>query len=137
MPNTASIKERLPKHSVPKLWLDRDPRNNDHIVAAMRLITTLTDSYATERTVKELAAAGIALPKGIKKWKRLQKHDAVIGSFFRLERGLLFADNVILTCADCRTPVEIRPSSNVGSTVLCCFCTVDRVLKDYWAANHV
>ena len=121
---------------IPKLWLDRDRHNNDHIADAMQLITRLVESYATARTIEDLAAFGIALPKRIKKLKRPQQRDSVtIGSFFHLERGLLFPDNVILTCADCRTPVEIRPHSNVGSTVLCCFCTVDRALKDYWAAQ--
>ena len=120
---------------VPKLWLDRDPRNHYHIGAAMKLITELSDSYATDRTIQELAAVGITVPKRIKKWKKLGKHDCVIGAFFHLERGLLFPDNVILTCADCRVPVEIRPYSNVGSKVLCCFCTVDHVLKDYWTAH--
>ena len=122
-------------HSVPKLWLDRDPHNADHINAAFQLITTLSDSYVTEHTAKELNAAGVAVPKGVKKWKRLRKHDAMIGAFFYLERGLLFPDNIICTCADCRIPIEIRPHSNVGSTVLCCFCTVDRVIKGYWAAH--
>jgi hypothetical protein len=112
--------------------LDRDPRNSDHIRAAIQLISDISENYATERTFTELAAFGIALPKGIKKWKKVKPHDAMIGAFFHLDRGLIFPDNVILTCADCHIPVEIRPHSNVGSRVMCCFCTVDQALRQYW-----
>lgn len=116
---------------VPKVWLDRDPRNRDHLKAAYELVARLSEIYATEKTFKELA--GFDIPKNVKKLKRHPKVHVVIGGFFHLDEGLQVAENVICTCADCRAPMQIRPHSNTGNTVLCCFCYADRVLKEYWA----
>lgn len=124
------MRKKIPT-DVPKIWLDRDSRNKEHISAALKLIAALSDVYATERTFQELA--DYDLPKNIKKLRRHPKGHVVIGGFFRLEQGLRFDDDVICTCTDCRTPLEIRPQNNTGNTVLCCFCTVDRVLKEHWA----
>jgi hypothetical protein len=115
----------------PRHLVDRDPHNPMHIGAALRLIETLAEKiYATKRTVAELRQLGIDLktaepPNG--------PVDAIIGAFFFLDRGLLFADNLLVTCAVCRAPLQVRPHSvSVSARMLCCFCAVDASLADYW-----
>lgn len=126
-------KKPLPT-DVPKVWLERNARNQEHLRAALRVLSELSDVYATERTLQEMA--GYEVPKGIKKMKRHPKGHVIIGGFFYLETGLRMDDNVICTCADCRTPLQIRPHNNAGGTVLCCFCAVDRAIKEHWAKQE-
>jgi hypothetical protein len=117
---------------IPRILVNRDPRNRAHIDAALELLGNLGHLFATARTFTELAEAGVTRPKNAKVWKRGRKYDAVIGGFFFLDRELIYPDNVILMCADCGATLEIRPQSNTNVTKLCVFCGVDRLLKLHW-----
>lgn len=119
---------------VPKVWLDRDPRNQRHVRAAMELFAELDqDTFTTKRTVDELAELGIKLGKNIKIKKRIPCESDVIGGFFFLDTGLFYPDNVMVTCSTCHAALQIRPRTNVRGRKLCCFCALDEALKEYWA----
>jgi len=118
---------------IPRVWLERDPRNPRHIAAALRLIMRLSpESFMTRRTSAELRALGIS-PK--MRVARPSNMDAVIGGFFFLDVGKIFPDNVLVTCAKCRTALQIRPHANFKVPKLCCFCAVDAMLTDYHAKS--
>lgn len=119
---------------IPRLLFQRDPRNPAHVSAALEIIAEIGEVYATDRTIEELTKAGVSLrSKKIKRQrKRSPKMDAMIGGFFFLDRGLLFPDNLICTCSECRAALQIRPHS-AQRTKLCAFCATDKVLKSYWA----
>jgi hypothetical protein len=117
---------------IPRLITNRDPRKQVHIREAFGILEELGGLHATERTVKELRRLNIKLPKKTKVWKRIGKHDVVIGGFFFLDHGLHFPDNVLITCSVCRAALQIRPQTNTAAEKLCVFCAVDRRLQEYW-----
>ena len=114
---------------LPLIWLDRDPRNPKHVAGALRMIFSLggPEMYATERTRDELREVGLKV-HGLRIGNPKQV-DVLIGGFFFLEDGLLYPDNILVTCATCRTALQVRPHSTRKARVLCCFCCLDEVLK--------
>lgn len=117
--------------------IERDPRNRLHILRAMKLIMELQTVIVTERSQDEMGAIlghdlAQCLLTDMDVEATVPEDSMMIGSFYFIDEGLLFADNVIVVCNDCRAPVHIRPESQMASLFLCIFCAADRVLKDYW-----
>jgi len=114
---------------IPKL-IGRDPRNADHIQAALAMLTELSTAIVTQQSADEIARFGGTLPKNVKIRKKHGKHDLVVCTFFFLERGLLLPDNIIVKCADCHAALEVRPLNDTRAVKLCCFCAVDRLIAE-------
>lgn len=121
---------------IPRVWLERDPRDPRHVSAAMRLIAQINESYATPRTLAELQTLGISPNIEGMRVGQPDKVDAVICGFFFLDVGKLFPDNILVTCGGCRTALQIRPHTYLKARKLCCFCVVDEVLADYHAKSN-
>ena len=127
-----------PSADIPRLLLNRDPRNEAHLQAVRDLFETIGHFSATQRTIDELALLGLRPFKKTKVWKkRLGKHDAVVGAFFFLDRGVHYPDNVIATCRDCKAPLQLRPETAASrAPKLCLFCTADELLKEHWSKDQ-
>lgn len=98
---------------------------------ALRIIEELVGIAVTEQSRDELLTVGISLAPSVKISKQFS--GAAIGTPFLIEDGLIVSDNVILTCAQCRQPLQFRP--HLGHAVkrhLCIFCAADEVLRAYW-----
>lgn len=117
---------------IPHRWTRRNPRKPDHVQAALALISELAGISVTEQTQKELSVFGL---RAKAKLVKPEGEDTIIGSFFLLERGPMFPDNVLTKCNDCGAALEIRPHSSSISTRMCCFCAVDRLLAAHWACR--
>lgn len=126
----------------PKLVL-RNPRDSQHIAAAHKIITTLAPITVTQKTEREIrstlgAADAAQLMNGITITPRIPAGDTlIICSFFFLESGWMFADNVIVQCADCNAALQLRPEGLAAATKLCVFCAADRMLAEQHAKHPV
>ena len=126
----------MDRQDIPRVLVERNPRNSAHVRAAYDLIASIAGAYATEQTFREVRSLGLKV-KNLKKLRRRPgKDEVMVAAFFFLEQGLLISDNILCTCKSCGAALQIRPHSNVGCTVLCCFCTADQALKDYWEKQN-
>lgn len=120
---------------IPKVWIDRNPRNRQHVRAALTLIAELNGFAVTERTVDSLAKLGLRPNRKTTIWKRVRKDAVVIGAFYFLDQPLQLRDNIIVVCQTCKSALQLRPESNTAAVKLCCFCAVDQLLSTYWSRS--
>lgn len=119
--------------NIPRRLDRRDPRRDDDVAEALRIMQEIVGITVSPETRDELMAFGIRLPRSVRISKRLRADDLAIGPAFLLERGPILPDNVILTCDQCRGPIQFRPHlAYVGKKHLCIFCACDLILQDYW-----
>ena len=116
---------------LPPKILNRDPRSRRDRAEAFRIITECTGSVnVTSKTHEEIGSLAREHPKMV---VNDDVKDAIgIAHFFFVDEGLMFRDNRISKCADCRIPLQFRPHFVNVPTLLCCFCAGDRLLKEYW-----
>src|ERR1044071_2979399 len=119
--------------TIPRLLTARDPRNANHVAAALELMPPLNGFTILEQTSAEIRALGLPMPKNTKVAKKVESANVAIGMPFLLEQGLILPGNVIMTCQTCHAPVQYRPAlAHTPAIHLCPFCAVDRALRDYW-----
>jgi hypothetical protein len=111
---------------------DRDPRNPAHRFAALKILRQHAPVRVTPETAAALGRAGIGVPRHITVSDQHPRRTRLVGRHFFLEEGLLSPDNVIVTCAKCRIPLQIRPSGVTLKQIYCLFCAADAELA---AAN--
>jgi len=126
----------LTKIDIPRVLVARDPRNKQHVTAALRLMMEIGTIVSSEETAQELESLSLKLPKRVEVVPRQDGYDFLIGAHFFLEDGLMFRDNVIVTCSVCRHALQIRPHNQTNKSVLCCFCAADNMLTEYWKQKN-
>ena len=125
-----------PPFDIPRVLVARDPRNPQHCRAALRLLLECGTVISSVKTAQELAVFSLKLSQRVLVSEPgTMQYDYVVGAHYFLDEGLMFADNVIVTCTVCRQALQLRPHAPTKS-VMCCFCAADRVLKEYWQKAH-
>jgi hypothetical protein len=126
---------------IPRKLVDRDPRNHTHRAAAfnlLRIVATPTITARTDREVRRIIGSGVMreLVGDCTVTPTIPSQDVImIGAMFFFEEGLLFADNVLIACKGCKTPLQIRPESLLAKDHWCLFCAADQALTEYWTTK--
>lgn len=125
---------------IPRALTSRDPGRDADIVAAIDALVAISAfvPIMTRSAVADLAKAGISRPSGITVVDAPPDNmGQAIGWPYRLERGLILPDNVILHCEGCEIAVQYRPEmAHAKVRHLCPFCAADAALKDYWESQQ-
>lgn len=117
----------------PKRILLRDPRNFEHRAEVYRVIQQYGGVHVTRRTRREIEPIAHRFPKMTVSDD--MTHAVGVAHFFFPDEGLMFPDNRISKCADCRIALQCRPHF-VVPVILCCFCAGDRLLQEYWNSKQ-
>jgi hypothetical protein len=119
---------------IPKALPGRDPRNHNHVSAALGIIQELVGFHMLESSIAELKRFNLPVPPKVKSHKGVLDGNVAMGPAFLLEVGLYFADCVLCPCSHCQITIQLRPTlGHAAVTRLCIFCAADQVLTEHWA----
>jgi hypothetical protein len=123
----------------PRKLVDRDPRKQEHVAAALKLLiavvgkpTITARTQGEMRTLLGADADDVMAGCPVTATVPSDNNVTLLGALFFFEQGLLFPDNILVACKACKTPLQIRPESLLARDRYCVFCATDQVLADYW-----
>lgn len=117
----------------PRKLVNRDPLNAAHRKQAFTIISALSKLHIRSATARELFQNGIMLT-GVTISDEMNL--GCIATHYHIEEGLMFPDNIIARCKDCRDAIQYRPHLVGMPKIICCFCAADNILTEYWESEE-